>query len=296
LFNKERFIRRALTSVLHQTLLPLEIIIVDDGSTDSGPGIIRDMESPIVRIIRQENQGAGAARNNGIRNSRGSHIALLDADDEWNPDFLSGVRDAIVATGPTKKIGIFAVVIFREKHGTASVEPMPPERFTELPSFFIECGASYPVCSSSVAIPRWIFDEIGFFNTTVRLKEDVDMWIRISLKYPILRINSILATVHNDDPSSITKLGGPREQPIDVESICRHFNCEVDDIPSVPERKYAQDTLYRYCRGMIRYGNLEEFDTHISLSRLSPRRRAVLFLLRTFHWLVPKKGLKTDPA
>ena len=92
LYNKGKYIERALNSVLSQTYPPIEIIVVDDGSTDDGPERVLKYNDPRIKLIRQENKGPGAARNAGLAIAKGEYIAFLDADDEWLPDFLqSGI-------------------------------------------------------------------------------------------------------------------------------------------------------------------------------------------------------------
>ncbi|MEJ2648321.1 MAG: glycosyltransferase family 2 protein [Sedimentisphaerales bacterium] len=88
LYNKGRHIERALNSALAQTHKPLEIIIVDDGSTDDGPERVRRCRNPELVLLTQDNKGPGSARNAGLSKARGKYIAFLDADDEWLPAFL----------------------------------------------------------------------------------------------------------------------------------------------------------------------------------------------------------------
>ncbi len=88
LYNKGRYIERALSSVLTQTYPPLEIIVVDDGSTDDGPEKVLNCRDERVVLNKQSNKGPGAARNAGLSRARGKYIAFLDADDEWMPHFL----------------------------------------------------------------------------------------------------------------------------------------------------------------------------------------------------------------
>jgi len=88
LYNKEKYIKRALDSVFLQTFLDYEVIVVDDGSTDKGPDQVEAYEHPKLRLIRQDNSGPGSARNKGVWNACGKYVSFLDADDEWMPQFL----------------------------------------------------------------------------------------------------------------------------------------------------------------------------------------------------------------
>jgi teichuronic acid biosynthesis glycosyltransferase TuaG len=90
MYNGERFVGQTIDSVLSQTYPNWEMIIIDDGSSDKGPEIVRDytLKDNRITLLTQPNAGSGAARNNGIREAKGQYIALLDADDTWNPDFL----------------------------------------------------------------------------------------------------------------------------------------------------------------------------------------------------------------
>jgi glycosyltransferase involved in cell wall biosynthesis len=86
-FNSESYIQESINSVLSQTYRKIELIVIDDGSTDDTLKVIKEYEKSIV-ILRQENQGAASARNLGIHHSKGDYIALLDSDDVWMPDKL----------------------------------------------------------------------------------------------------------------------------------------------------------------------------------------------------------------
>ena len=85
LYQTQDYIGAALSSVLAQTFTDFEVIVVDDGSRDGGPEIVRSRADPRVRVITQENRGLAGARNTGIRQAHGDLIALLDADDLWDP-------------------------------------------------------------------------------------------------------------------------------------------------------------------------------------------------------------------
>lgn len=96
LYNKAHTIQRTISSVLTQYYKEFELLIVDDGSTDDGVAIIQQFTAdPRVKVIRQVNQGVSAARNSGVAHARYDHIAFLDGDDEWTPNFLQKVAEAI---------------------------------------------------------------------------------------------------------------------------------------------------------------------------------------------------------
>src|SRR5262245_2526742 len=86
-YNCARFIKPALESVLAQSYRPMEIIVIDDGSSDANPEVVQHFQE--VRYLRQANQGPSVARNVGILSARGEYIAFLDVDDLWTPEKLS---------------------------------------------------------------------------------------------------------------------------------------------------------------------------------------------------------------
>jgi glycosyltransferase involved in cell wall biosynthesis len=88
LYNKGRYIRRALDSVFAQTFSDYEVIVIDDGSTDDGPKQVLTSTDSRLHFICQANAGPGAARNRGIKEAKGKYVAFLDADDEWLPEYL----------------------------------------------------------------------------------------------------------------------------------------------------------------------------------------------------------------
>jgi len=96
LYNKTHTIRKTLESVFLQTFQEFEVIIVDDGSTDDGVSVINEfITDPRIKIFQQENQGVSVARNNGVAQAKYEHIAFLDGDDEWLPQYLEKMKECI---------------------------------------------------------------------------------------------------------------------------------------------------------------------------------------------------------
>lgn len=102
-YNAEEYIEEALQSVLSQALWDLEVLVIDDGSTDSTAQLAEQFKDPRCRVIRKPNGGVSSARNAGLARASGKYISFLDADDRWRPRPL-GVLSVASATLPTKRV------------------------------------------------------------------------------------------------------------------------------------------------------------------------------------------------
>jgi glycosyltransferase involved in cell wall biosynthesis len=197
LYNKERYIRRTIASVLGQSCGDFELLVVDDGSTDGGPALVEAMGERRLRLLRQPNAGVSAARNRGIREARGEIVAFLDADDEWEPDFLAAI--ARLAEG-YPQAGLFATG-YRKRYRNFSIETAVKSPSATADSFLLEryflLASRYLfVTSSNVAIRKEVFATLGGFAEGARSGEDRDMWARAALAYPLAYSPEILATYH----------------------------------------------------------------------------------------------------
>ena len=165
-FNGERYLAAALDSVFAQHYRPLEVIVVDDGSTDGTAQIARRYAE--VHYRYQDNQGHGAARNHGISVSRGGLIAFLDADDLWLPTKLSA-QVAYLQQHP--EVGC---VIARMQVILDASTSWPA-------SLNYEHYASNPVCylPSALVTRRRILDKIGLFETHLRHASDSEWFLRV---------------------------------------------------------------------------------------------------------------------
>ncbi len=164
-YNGERFLAQTLLSLIEQQYRPLDLIVIDDGSTDGTAEIARSF--PDVRYFHQPNQGVATARNTGLRAARGEYIAFLDADDLWQPNKLS------------------LQVEYHRHH------PEIDYSFVKLINF-LEPGIEKPwwlrddqlqvgqpdYSPVTMLARRSVFDRVGFFDTSFKVGEDTDWFSR----------------------------------------------------------------------------------------------------------------------
>ena len=170
-FNGEKLLREAVESVreavhvLDQKYSPVEIIIVDDGSTDGTAGVAQSF-TDAVRYVHQTNQGPAAARNRGIEQAQGNLIAFADADDLWPANKLELQLPYLLRDSATDIVlGRIQQVLLSE---TGSGQTQAQE-FAE-PAFSVNLG--------SAVIRKSVFERVGLFDETMRYSEDVDWFMR----------------------------------------------------------------------------------------------------------------------
>jgi glycosyltransferase involved in cell wall biosynthesis len=163
-FNGQRFLREAVQTVLAQNYSPLEIVIVDDGSTDSTASVVKSLGEP-VRYLHQANQGPAAARNRGIEQAQGSLLAFADADDLWPADKLELQLPCLIEDVAVEIVmGRIQQVLLSETDGKTQAK-----EFAE-PAFSVNLG--------SAIIRKSVFERVGLFDETMRYSEDVDWFMR----------------------------------------------------------------------------------------------------------------------
>lgn len=203
LYNKGPYVAKAIQSVLAQSFMDYELIVMDDGSKDDSAEIAAHAigGKGNCRLIRQENAGVSMARNNGVAASHGDYLCFLDADDWWEPTFLEEMSKLIEEFPDAGIFGTNYTIVNETKHKTR-VAPIG-----------VECGfhkgyinycqvyaktLAMPLTSISVAIPRFVFKEMKGFPKGIKLGEDFLLWIHIALKYKVAFLNKSLAYYNQD--------------------------------------------------------------------------------------------------
>ena len=191
-YNRARLLRRAVKSVLNQTFEDFELIIVDDGSTDNTESVIRSFNDDRIKYIRHPTRkGASAARNTGIKASRGKYIAFQDSDDEWFPEKLEKQVNAF--ENARSDVGVVYTGMWRiRKDNSRKYYPVKEVERKEGYIHEVLIKRSLDIATVTAMVRRECFDKMGVFDENLLAFEDYDLWLRISKYYPFKCIDEPL--------------------------------------------------------------------------------------------------------
>lgn len=213
LYNKEDTIIRAINSVLKQSYQSFEIIVIDDGSNDNSSRLVKEYSNDRIRLICQDNRGVSSARNKGAELSKYDLLAFLDADDEWQDDFLA------------------TIISMRKKFPSASYyatchcNKLLNTKNENLNSYQIDCNnnsvacyefsynsffatfsvKNYPLQTSAVVVSKKMFFISGGYITTQKQYEDWDLYYRLLVCGNLIYCPEQLSYYHNDSNQRISK-------------------------------------------------------------------------------------------
>lgn len=199
-FNKEVYLKETILSVLNQTYSNFELIAVNDGSTDDSLKILEAFKDERITIISQSNQGVSAARNRGIEAAQHEHIALLDADDLWINSHLKQHANNI---NQYPEAAIYANnyklrLSDNVEKSTHFSNFSPDKNIQEVDNYFKFSLKDNLVWTSAVCFKKSHFKALGKFNLDYKTGQDLDLWIRFALHYPV---------IFNLNPTMIYKKG-----------------------------------------------------------------------------------------
>lgn len=231
-YNTLTYLPDAIDSILKQTFEDFEIILVNDGSTDRTDQWAKKLTDPRIRYIYQENQGLSAARNTGIDLAQGRYVALLDADDLWEPTKLEK-QVAYLEANP--EVGmVHSWVSFMDEQGRSTGRIWKTYAEGMALSQLLHRN---DVAVLSVLVRRECFAKVGAFDPSLRSLEDWDMWLRLAVHYSIAVIKEPLAR-YRQLPGSMSRNCEVMENSF-KKVINRHFDLAPKHLHYLRDRSYA---------------------------------------------------------
>ncbi len=205
-FNKGFILSETLNSVLQQTFTNYEIIIINDGSTDNSIEVLSDFNDSRIQIFSQENKGAAAARNLGIKKSKGELIAFLDADDYWFPNHLEEISKLYYDFPNCGMYCSLYKIKTTHKHFQKTSFRGIQSGFRGIVNNYFYSNKPFRISwTSSLAITKDILEKFNGFNENITNGQDVELWTRIGLKHPIALSDKTTAIYNFNTISSLTK-------------------------------------------------------------------------------------------
>lgn len=280
-FNAEKYILDAINSILSQTYQNYEIIVVNDGSTDNTEQIIKPYLNRIIYLY-QDNKGVAAARNTGIKASKGEYIAFLDSDDVWSPEklsiqvkFLNDHPDFDLVYGDYGTFGENGVI---DKNSPLTRKFPRPDGYI-FQDLLLRCL----IFTATVMLQKKVLEETGLFDEQFSIGEDYDLWLRIAEKHKIGYIPEVVAMYRQHQESATHKPSYP-DKPWEIRVIEKALETFPEDAKKIPLNEFKK----RLARPYLELAYKSFYEANYSASRkyfrkylsLSPfSSRAIIYYL-----------------
>lgn len=283
-YNRKDFVINAVNSVLSQTINDLEIIVVDDGSTDGTQDeLLKRFNNQIVYIY-QENRERGAARNIGIKSAKGEYIVWLDSDDEWYPDHLETILNK---TSDKKEVGLVYTLArcvsetgkdlgLHQKNGTPSGDVL---------EMIIKGNF---VTFSTACIRKEVFEKVGFFSEDREMSgsEDWQMWVRIACHFHFYNISEVTVKYRVHDNASMSDINIIKKCKFCALESLFNDKSLLNHIIKYKDMSFCYGNIFissgYYAAGDMPLARLYLFNAGKSYPSIIFKRRFIYYYLRTF--------------
>lgn len=278
LFNKEKEISNTIESVLKQTFLDFEVIIIDDGSTDGSLAMVKQFKDKRIKIHNKHNEGVAKTRNKGIALSSGSYIAFLDADDLWFPNHLETINNLILDFPNHHWFATTYLKQFSEKTKKKMFTPLFTTNFHRGPvvDFFMNSTVDCLAWTSAVVMDKAFVETLGLFDSKIThgAGEDSDLWIRAALRSPLIFTKEITAIHKMDANNRISKTKTQLRNFIDLDS----YDAQAKTNPGL--KKYLDTFRFSIALQYKMTGDLKTFKSYYKKIDLKNLNRKQILLLK----------------
>jgi glycosyltransferase involved in cell wall biosynthesis len=242
-YNVESYIKNAIESALNQTYKNIEIIVVDDGSTDNTKKIIEPyFKSGKIKYIYQHNKGLSSARNTGIKTAQGEYVALLDSDDEFLPEKIEK-QVGFLEARPDCDICYCDIWHFQESSPDQLLKIN--YKYYSGKEVFKNLLKKNFINPLSVVFRRKVFDKFGYFNENYRRSEDWEYWLGSSYRGTIFCFLPEILAKHR--LGMATHLQDFKSEPIMWKTTLKIFKDLEEKMPAEEKKKYKMKfKIFRY--------------------------------------------------
>ncbi|MFI5150569.1 MAG: glycosyltransferase family 2 protein [Bacteroidia bacterium] len=235
-YNRKLLLAQAIQSVLNQTYMDFELLVIDDGSDDGTGDSVSEYRDKRFNYVRQDNKGAGSARNKGISLAKGRYLCFLDDDDTFLPNHLFVLHSDIA--GRDFPVAMFRTFARVQYHGQEGVDQQLTKRADLHSLEYIFKGVMY---LPTVCLHRQIFLKYRF-NEDLRLNIDYEMWIRVLTEFVVFEIGEITVIINFHSGGSVSA-GSETAHARYIESWKVLFG--LKEVKKYLPAKYRHNTLFK---------------------------------------------------
>jgi glycosyltransferase involved in cell wall biosynthesis len=258
-YNSQDWIRYSLCSALAQTWERIEIIVVDDGSTDQTLAVAREFEADGVRVVTQQNQGAAAARNKAFSLSRGDYIQWLDADDLLAPDKIARQMEALEQCGSWRTVASGAWGQFLYRYQRAEFKPTALWRdLSPVEWLTLKMGNNLHQQPATWLVTRELTEAAGPWDTSLLVDDDGEYFCRVLLSSDGIRFVSAARVYYRASGTSSLSYIGHSDRKL--ESQWRSMNLHIAYLRSLEDSPQVRAACVKYLQNWLMYFYPERMD------------------------------------
>jgi glycosyltransferase involved in cell wall biosynthesis len=241
-YNCAPYLSEAIDSVLLQAGVNMEIIVVDDGSTDNTKEVVEKYRGRITYITQVPGRGASAARNLGIQHASGEWIAFQDADDIWLPEKLAMQLDALQSYPHARLVFADTLVsrdrvVIQDSLMSKRLKNWCERNTTQIPDVYYghvyrELLFGNYICTITVMLHRSVLDEVGIFDETLKVGEDYDLWLRIARNHSVIYVDRVFCEYRVRDNGLSGGLEARSPRWLEAHTVVREKHLRSHWVPS----------------------------------------------------------------
>jgi glycosyltransferase involved in cell wall biosynthesis len=281
-YNKSKFIASAIESVLSQTMPDLELLVVDDASTDDSAGIVENLSLKDTRVslLRQATRkGVSHCRNVGIRESRASTVAFLDSDDLYAPSSIELMYRAMSES--RSPVIVYSNCWLLDGNGR-TLPPWTYRSCTSSGMIFTEFLLDGMHAQANLMLPKKLFDIVGLYDESLKWGEDTDMIFRLASRYPFVYVDQPLYGYRLHPGNTLSGMSAQMKLVSKTPIVERHYRANIRMLDSRTRRVVSR-------RLVVNYLEVRKYRRALANALSSPE------MLSWFLRYLGRKALRRDP-